>query len=502
MTAPAPQPQGSLARPADGHSSQAPAVNGHPLVVDLDGTLTPTDTLVESVLALVKARPLMLLHLLWWLLRGRANFKLRVAAHHPLDVDTLPWREEFLAWVRQQRAGGRTVVLATAAHVSIAQRVSARLGLFDAVLATDAAHNLKGVAKLEAIRAHVGADFVYAGDSQADLPIWAAARGAVLVGASLRTSAQARRVCPVEAEFQRAPVGWRVWLKAIRAHQWLKNLLLFVPLFTSFNLGDPTRAGLALLAFVSFSLAASATYLMNDLWDLESDRQHPRKRFRPMASGAVPLHLALLAAAGLLALALVAGLLVSGTFTVMLLGYVALTTAYSWLLKGYVLLDVLTLALLYTYRVLAGGVAVGLAVTPWLLAFSVFTFLSLALVKRCAELVGLAEAGERGTRGRDYRVSDLAVLWPLGVGSSLCSVVVFGLYIGTAEARAVYGDTPLMWLLGVVLIYWTGRMWIKTSRGEMHDDPIVFAIKDRGSRYAVVALVTLASLAHWTFRAG
>ena len=468
-----------------------------PLVVDLDGTLVATDTLVESVVALVRKSPIALLWIPFWLLGGRSSFKQRVAAAHRLNVAALPWRTQFVDWLRQQKAAGRQLVLATAADRQIANDVHAALPLFDHVLASGEGCNLKGRNKLAAVQALFGRDFVYAGDSRADLPIWHEARAAVLVGASRSLSAQVRAKVVVEAEFPGASVDWRLWLRAIRVHQWVKNVLLFVPLLTSFSFGDLQKVSVVLVAFVAFSLAASATYLLNDLWDLENDRQHDRKRHRPLASGALPLMQGVLGAAGLLVLAVLLATWASGAFALMLLGYVVLTTAYSWLLKSYVLMDVLMLALLYTYRVLAGGVALALPLTPWLLAFSVFTFLSLALVKRCAELVALEASGKSQTRGRDYRVSDLAILWPLGVGASLCSVVVFGLFIGTPQAQAVYGDSSLLWLVGVVLIYWTARMWIKTSRGEMHDDPIVFALKDRGSLVAVLAMALIPVLVHF-----
>ena len=304
----------------------------------------------------------------------------------------------------------------------------------------------------------------------------------------------------MEREFPRegSGAGLGVWLRAIRIHQWVKNVLLFVPLLTSFTFTDPTRVVAMLLAFAAFCAAASGTYLLNDLWDLENDRQHARKKARPLASGRLPLQHGVLAAGSLLVLGLFIASAVSWPFVVMLVGYVLLTTGYSWVLKGYVLMDVIALALLYTYRVLAGGIAIDMALSPWLLAFSVFMFLSLALVKRCSELVSLRQAGMTATRGRDYRVSDLVVLWPLGVGAGLCAVLVYGLFIGSPEARASYGASPLMWLVGVGLIYWLARMWIKTARGEMHDDPIVFALKDRGSLVAVGAMAAVPVVAHFT----
>ncbi len=468
-----------------------------PLVVDLDGTLTATDTLVESAIRLVKQTPLNLLRLPLWLLQGRAALKDAIAERVTLAVDTLPWRDELLAWLREQKSAGRRLVLATAAHRSIADAVATHLGLFDEVIATEAGRNLKGTAKLAAIRERFGDDFVYAGDARADLPIWRAARAAVLVDVAPAIAATVRAAVPVEREFAGASAGPKVWLKALRVHQWLKNLLLFVPLLTAFAFTDPAKVAWMFVAFFSFSFAASATYVVNDLWDLDNDRVHPRKRARPFASATLPIPLGIAVAGAMLLVALVAAAFVSKGFLVMLLAYLVLTSAYSWVLKEYVLIDVIMLSLLYTLRILAGSVAVGISTSSWLLAFSVFVFLSLALVKRCAELVTLQEAGTAASRGRDYRVSDLVVLWPLGVGAALSAVVVFGLFISAPETQARYATPQLLWLVAIGLTYWLSRLWVKTSRGEMHDDPVVYAIKDRGSRVTVFAMLLVMLAAHF-----
>ncbi len=475
-------------------ATPAPAVPASTLVVDLDGTLTPTDTLVESVVALVRRSPWMVFAIAWWLLAGRAGFKAKVASAGALSVEHLPWNEPLLAWLRQQRAAGRRVVLATAAHESIALAVARHLDLFDDVLATKDGHNLKGANKLAALRARWGDDFVYAGDSRADLAVWPGARAAVLVGVAPAVR-KALGATPIEAEFPRPRGGLRTWLKAMRVHQWVKNVLVFVPLLTGFDVDRTDRILPAVLAFLAFCLAASATYMLNDLWDLENDRDHPRKKLRPFASGALSIPKGVAATGVLLLAGLAVAWAVSPLLLALLVGYVVLTTAYSWVLKAYVLMDVVALACLYTYRVLCGAAATGIVVTPWLLAFSVFVFFSLALVKRCAELVTLQQRGRTTSSGRDYRVSDLTVLWPLGVGASLCSVVIFGLYLGTPAALAQYRGSLWLWLVGVGLIYWISRMWIKTSRGEMDDDPIVFAFKDRGSRLALLLMVCVPLLA-------
>lgn len=469
-----------------------------PLVVDLDGTLTPTDTLLESVVQLVKRSPSSLLLLPWWLLRGKAGFKEAVSTRAAIDAERLPYNAPLLDYLREEKSRGRQIVLATAAHHSIAQAVSGRLGVFDKVLATQSGSNLKGPAKLQAIQDNVGEAFVYAGDCAADLPIWKQARAAILVGVPQRIAEQVRQSPPIERDFQRPETGLATWLRALRVHQWAKNVLLFVPLLTTFEFTDIGKLVHIVLAFMAFSLAASATYVVNDLWDLGNDRVHPRKRLRPFASGALPIHHGLLVAGAALALALALAATVSPGFAWMLLAYLVLTSSYSWVIKEYVLMDVLMLSLLYTIRILAGSVAIGVTTSSWLLAFSAFTFLSLALVKRCAELVSLKEAGAPATRGRDYRVSDLVVLWPLGVGAALCAVVVFGLFISAPETQARYATPQILWLVAIGLVYWMARLWIKTSRGEMHDDPVVYALKDRGSRLTVLAMIAAVMVAHFS----
>jgi 4-hydroxybenzoate polyprenyltransferase len=251
------------------------------------------------------------------------------------------------------------------------------------------------------------------------------------------------------------------------------------------------------LAFLAFSLAASATYIVNDLWDLDSDRLHPRKRLRPFASARLSVLHGLAVAGASLASAFLLAYCVSISFCLMLLAYLALTSAYSWTLKKYVLIDAIMLSLLYTLRILAGAVAIGVATSSWLLAFSVFIFLSLALVKRCAELVSLEKSGLDKAHGRDYRVTDLTVLWPLGVGTALSAVVVFGLFISSPETQTRYATPQLLWLVAIGLVYWLGRLWIKTSRGEMHDDPVVYAIKDDGSRITVAIMLFVMLMAHF-----
>lgn len=468
-----------------------------PLVVDLDGTLTATDTLVESLIHVVKKNPLNLLRVPFWLLQGRAEFKRKVAANGGINAAYLPYRQPLVAYLKAEKARGRHIVLATAAHRSIAQKVVDEIPVFDQLLCTDEGPNLKGEAKLKAIEQQVATDFVYAGDSSADLPIWRSAQAAILVGVPSRLAQQVRKSTAIEREFVNEKPGFKIWSKALRIHQWIKNLLMFVPLLTAFSFSEIGRVAECILAFVAFSIAASSTYIANDLWDLESDRQHPRKCLRPFACAKISIATGLFVSGTLLAAAFLIAAFLPKTFMFLLALYVVMTTTYSMALKSYVLVDVLVLSLLYTLRILAGAAAVGIVVSSWLLAFSVLVFLSLALVKRCAELVSLAGAGKEATRGRDYRVSDLAVLWPLGVSATISSLVVFGLFIDSEETRTSYTSPVFLWLTTLFLTYWLGRLWIKTARGEMHDDPVVYAVVNRGSRVTVIAIVCSMLLARF-----
>jgi 4-hydroxybenzoate polyprenyltransferase len=479
------------------HDAPASDASGRkpPLVVDLDGTLTPTDTLVESFFALAKSRPLVALRAPLELLKGRAHLKCYVAAHAIVDIETLPIRADVLAYLEKERALGRRIVLATAAHHSIAGAVSDRLGVFDDVIASDKDVNLKGNTKLSAIRDLIGGDFTYAGDSSADLPIWMAAKSAILVGVSAGLARTVRDGVAIEAEFPSARADWRVWLRACRVHQWAKNLLLFVPLLTSGYFAGLGNLAITTLAFIAISLVASATYLTNDLWDLGSDRLHPRKRNRPLASGAISPASGMAAIITLHAAGFALSLAVSSAFAAVLAFYLVVTTIYSMKLKEYVLLDVLTLTALYLIRIFAGALVINVSISSWLLQFAAFTFLSLALVKRCSELVTLDQSGRVATRGRDYRVSDLSVLWPLGVAASIAAIVVFGLFINSSETQARYAAAQLLWFVAFALLYWLSRLWIKASRGEMHDDPLVFALVNRGSQITVVAMIVMVGIA-------
>lgn len=460
-----------------------------PLCVDLDGTLIKTDVLVELFVLLLKTRPVDLFRVPGWLLRGKAHLKKELAARVDLDVTCLPYREPLLEFLRSEHRAGRKLVLATAADERVAQKVAAHLDIFSTVVASDGVVNLSGSAKLDALERTCGEEgFTYVGDAPVDLAVWREAKGAILVGRGTRF---ARQLTNVERTFDDEKRPGEL-LHAMRLHQWAKNTLVFVPLLLAHETLNLPLVGAALLAFFAFGLCASSVYVQNDLLDLEADRHHARKRFRPFASGALPIKFGLLLAPALLLFAVLAALPLPILFLGVLGLYFALTLSYSFYFKRKAILDVLLLAILYTVRIVAGGVAVSVAVSPWLLAFSMFFFLNLAYVKRFSELRDLPK--ESSLRARGYTSSDLEGLADLGVSSGYVAILVVALYINSPEVRLLYRAPEFLWLLCPLLVYWVSRVWLLARRGKMHDDPVVFALRDRVS-YLIGALAVLVGAA-------
>ncbi len=482
-----------------------------PLCVDLDGTLVKSDTLYDSTLVLARQRPADLLRLPGWLLQGKAALKQHIASAVTLDVTHLPYNRELLQYLQQQHAIGRPIYLATAADADTAQRVSNHLGLFTGILASDGALNLAGHNKLAAFRQQFGDNFAYIGNALPDLPLLQNCQQPMVANptAGLRAALRSARITPVRT-FKEQATPLRAWLKALRIHQWAKNTLIFLPLLLA-HAWAPALLAATAVAFLSFGLCASATYIVNDLLDLEADRQHPHKRRRPFASGdlsaltGVAVVLLFLAASLVLALLLprvVATIspslaLINPYKFVQWLGiYLFTTLAYSLRLKRTVLVDVIVLSGLYTIRILAGATATGVAVSTWLGGFSIFFFLSLAFVKRFSELESLRERGGASISGRGYHVADIEQLRSFGTASAYASVVVLTLYISNLDAAQLYSHTKRLWLLVPVLLLWLSRLWLLASRGQLDEDPVVYAITDRRSLLLglLVVIIVLISL--------
>lgn len=494
------RPRRAKARQAEvGHADEECATQEvcRTLCVDLDGTLVQTDMMLETALSALKRNPLRLLKLPYWMFRGRAHVKRELARLSEIDPAILPYFDPLLDYLREQRERGRRLVLVTASDGEVASNVADHLGLFDEIMASDGTRNLKGSAKAKALLDRfAGEEFAYAGNSRADIAVWREARAGVLVGVTRAVAEEARGVTPIETEFRQEGSHAKALAGALRPYQWAKNLLVFLPLVTGHALPDQGSLLAACVMFGAFCAAASGAYVINDILDLEADRRHPRKRNRPFASGTLPLAYGLLGPA-LLALGLILGAWLSRETMLVLLLYVGLSTAYSTWLKNQPLVDVFLLATLYSLRIFGGGVAAGVPVSIWLLGFSSFLFLSLAILKRISELDDLERRNVESAARRGYDVTDTQILQTMGVSSGFVSCVVLSLYVESDVAGAEYATPWALWGLVPLMLFWLCRMYLSTTRGYMHDDPIVYAAKDWVSWLVVAAggaVYTVASL--------
>jgi 4-hydroxybenzoate polyprenyltransferase len=467
-----------------------------PLCVDLDGTLVKSDTLHDSLLILVRTHPRLVPALFGKIFGGKAAFKAYVTDSVAPDVAYLPYNRKLLQYLQAERGQGREIYLATGADSRLAQRIADHLGLFTGVLGSDGKVNLTGNHKLHRLRDSLSEQFAYVGNGTADLPLLAEAFEPMVANpsAALRAKLRARGLTPVRAFDERAhPL--KSLIKAIRVHQWAKNVLIFLPLILAHRLNAGAILRTA-LAFFCFCFTASATYIVNDLLDIEADRRHPKKRYRPFAAG----DLSVVSGAGIvvvfLALALSGLRFLPPAFSGWLFFYLAVTLAYSFYLKRVPLVDVLVLSGLYTLRLLAGGAATGTPISQWMAGFSVFLFFSLALVKRFAELENLHSSGSPPRNGRGYLISDIEQLRAFGTASAYASVVIFALYISGQNVAALYHRPARLWLAVPLLILWVSRIWLLASRGELNEDPVVFAFTDRMSLLlgALIAIVVLLAL--------
>jgi 4-hydroxybenzoate polyprenyltransferase/phosphoserine phosphatase len=466
------------------------------LCVDLDGTLVKSDTLVDSLLVLARNRPRLLLQLPGALFRGKASFKAFVTSHIELDVAHLPYNRKVLHFLQQERSRGRELYLATGADVRLAERVADHLGLFAGVLGSDGATNLTGRKKLDMLHSRFGKDgFAYIGNSAADLPLLAGASEKMLANPStaLRSSIRRHGINPSHVFEERANV-LRSLIKALRPHQWAKNLLIILPPLLAHD-RSLTVMGKALLAFLCFCCTASATYLVNDLLDIEADRLSSRKRSRPFASGDLAPATGLISCAVLLIFGLAMARALPFDFFCWLMVYIVSTLAYSLYVKRLALLDVLVLSGLYTVRLLAGGAATNTPISHWLAGFAIFLFFSLAIVKRFAELENFRMAGKQLKNGRGYLMTDVEQMRAFGTASAFAAVVVFANYISSQDVIRLYSHARYLWLIVPFMILWTCRVWLLASRGELNEDPVAFALTDLASLLMGVCVLVIVLLA-------
>jgi 4-hydroxybenzoate polyprenyltransferase len=469
-----------------------------PLVVDLDGTLIRTDILLEAMLSCFKQNKDFLLKLPYWIIQDKATLKEHLALQVPMDAAHLPYNKDVLEFLKNEKLENRHLVLATASHRLNADLISKHLGIFSQVIATENGINLSARAKRDRLIREFGEKgYDYIGNSHDDLLVWKSAQKVYLADPEPGLQRKVRKIGNIEKLFISRGSILNSWIKAIRPYQWLKNLLIFIPLLATFQLVNGSLIFHAALAFILFSLAASSGYLFNDLLDLDSDRHHPRKRFRPLARGELPIQVGIVSAPLLFLAALSTSLiLMPVAFSITLIIYYALTIAYSQFIKRMMVVDTIVLAGLYTVRVIVGSYACGLVPTFWILAFSMFLFLSLAMVKRYAELLDARSKGEtQQTKGRGYFPGDLEIIANLGSSSGYLSVLVLALYIQDFRTVKMYHTPELIWLACPILLFWISRVWMIAHRGEMHDDPVLFAIKDKASLLTGVLFASVFVLA-------
>ncbi len=461
------------------------------LAVDLDGTLLQSDMLYESFWSALGRDWRSPFAAMLALTRGKAVLKRHLAERAVLDPATLPYDPAVLGYVERWRASGGRTALVTATDQGIADRIALHLGVFDEVHGSDGERNLKAEAKAAFLEQRFGhGGFAYIGDARADIPVWARAARAITVNAPSGLRREAERVAPVAEHLDTAQGTARAYLRALRPHQWLKNVLVFLPMLAAHRLDGATVLA-SLLAFAAFSCIASSVYVLNDLLDLAADRAHPRKRSRPFASGQIPLAHGTWMALGLILLGGGLSALLGPTFLLIMLGYLALTTAYSLTLKRRVVIDICVLAGLYTARIVAGGAATGIELSVWLLAFSIFFFLSLAAVKRQAELIDSAARGKLTASGRGYHVDDLPIIAMVAIAAGFVSVLVLMLYVNSPAVADLYDRPEALWGVSAILLYWITRIAMIAHRGFMDDDPVVFSARDRNSRICLLAILAL-----------
>ncbi len=467
------------------------------LVIDLDGTLVKTDLFLEAIVRLLSQKVLYIFRIPLWLFKSKTVFKQEVAKRVKLNVVNLPYQESLLDYLKDEYAQGRTLILATAADITYAKSVAEHLGLFQQVFATEHNVNLSGKAKVELLVENFGeGGFDYAGNAMPDFWIWERSYKAIIVNPSLGVKRKATsKLNNVGHLFDDRPSYWKALVQELRLHQWIKNLLVFIPLFAAHKFTAVDDLLAISLTFIAFGLCASSVYLLNDLLDIEHDRLHPTKKSRPLAAGNLPLYQVLLFVPVLLLLATLVSLAISPLVALVLLLYYVLTVTYSLWAKQLLLADVLLLAALYTMRILAGSAAVGSWPSFWLLALSMFFFFSLALLKRYAELLELKKENKISIQGRGYHIDDINLLLPFGAASGYAAVMVLALYINSAEVTLLYGRPQVIWFLCPLLLYWVTRAWLIAHRGIMHSDPIVFAIKDRTSWVLVLLAILILIIA-------
>lgn len=478
----------SALRDQSGSDTATSASGPLPLVLDLDGTLLRADVSAEQLLAFLKRRARNVFVVAGWLLRGRAFLKRKLSENVKLDIEYLPVNVELIEYAKSEASKGRPVYIATASDEMVAHAVAMRFPFIAGVLGSNGKVNLKGSEKARALNARFPSGFDYAGNAAPDVDVWKAAAHGIIVDAPASVERRARKVTEVAEVFKR-PSRLRALAKSMRVHQWSKNALIFVPAILSGRIGNLPAMTTVALAFAALCLIASATYIVNDVWDMADDRRHWSKRDRAIASGRLALPAAAAAAIFLLAGGLAIAFAAGFTIGVAACIYIAITLAYSMRLKQIPILDAFVLASLFTLRLGIGIAASGAPPSHWLLVFSMFFFGSLSFAKRHTEIARVIARGETEIKGRGYILADLPLVLATGVATGMAAVLIMVLYIiNDAFMQSFYGNTSSLWGFPPLLFGFLSRIWLLCQRGQLNDDPVAFAIKDKPSLMMGAAL--------------
>lgn len=462
--------------------------NKPPLCVDLDGTLIYSDTLAELFLRMIKKRPCYLIFLPFWLLRGRAFLKIKMEEICGKYVKHIPFNDSFLKYLNSKKAEGHKLYLATACPKNLAKKLVESLNLFEEVWGSSSEINLKSAKKAELLLEKFGENnFIYAGNDAPDLEVWRHAQSLVLVNVKKSLERKAAMENPTKniLVFSEKKSAFKAFFRATRIHQWAKNILIFVPLFLSHSYFKIDKIGEALLAFLAFGLCASASYIFNDIMDVENDRLHASKRRRPIAAGHFSIASALIIAFSFMAISVLISAVLSVNTLLVLLLYTALTLSYSFYFKRIVLLDIIILSSLYMIRIYYGSTAISVATSFWLMSFSIFIFFSLGFMKRYIELQKMENTNEK-IKGRGYVYSDAQIIAPVGIASGILSLVFYVIYVDKV-AFQLYERPSFLMFGAIIFLYFIVKTWIMAARKLVHDDPIVYAIKTK-ENYAILIL--------------
>ena len=472
-------------------------VTNIPLCVDLDGTLVKTDLLFESFLSLIKLNLLYLFLVPLWWLKGKANFKHQIAKRVDLDVNSLPYNQNFIKYLSAETDRGRLLILATASNEKYAIQIANKIGIFSEVLASNQHINLSRKVKADLLIKKYGKQkFDYAGNSSDDLIVWEHSRKAIVVNADRNIIRKVEKITTVQKIVEQKKQGVLLFLKAIRIHQWVKNVLIFIPIVTAHQITNFKIDALGFWAFLSFSFCSSGIYVLNDLIDLESDRLNEYKKNRPFASADLSIQFGLTIIPLFLTISFALAVILPPDFMLAIACYLVFTTMYTFYFKKIIMLDVIVLAFLYTMRIIAGHEATGIPYSFWLFAFSLFLFFSLALLKRYSELYNLQKDNNQlHAWGRGYYIGDISHISQIGSSSGLIAILILALYINSREVMALYQTPMLLWLICPLMLYWISRVWLKAGRGEIHEDPIIFAFKDKVSYILAVFVFLIIAVA-------